>query len=338
MPRSVARMAVRTALAALAAAGLVAVGNITPATAQITSFCSGIAGPVTVPGDLIVRANDFCVLEGTVVNGNTTVRAGASLITTEATFHGRVTAQSDAYVELTASTVNDRVVLRDAFGLLAVDSTLNENVAVNVVDPAAPPGAVLLINTTVQGNVNASVGAVWIGDSRINGRVTGNGVDFVDLVNTVLGSNLSVTGAAEGSVICDSEIYGTAAYVDNSGPVQLGGDSLIAGCLGANYWHGSVSIDGTSGDVIVTDNIIRLDLSGDGNDPQPVGVGNRVRGETSGQFADLAAPASTAKAPSLSPNRSAQTAGDRGATLQKRLELRGKAARIVADMMGSAGL
>lgn len=337
MPRSVGKAAVRTALAALATAGLVAVGNITPASAQITSFCSGIAGPVTVPGDLIVRANDFCVLEGTVVNGNTTVRAGASLITSGATLNGRVTAQADAYVELTDSTVNDRVVLRDAFGLLAIDSTLNENIAVNSVDPQAPPGAALLIGTTVAGNINANVGAVWIGDSRVSGRVTGDAVDFVDLVNTVLEGNLSLTGAAQGSVICDSEIYGTATYAGNSGPVQLGGDSLIAGCLGANYWHGSVSINDTSGDVIVSNNIVRLNLSGDGNDPQPVGEGNRVRGETSGQFADLTPPASTAKAPSLAPNRSAETA-DRGAALQKRLELRGHAARIVADMMGNAGL
>ena len=337
MPRSVGKAAVRTALAGLAAACLVAVGNITPANAQITSFCSGIAGPVTVPGDLIVRANDFCVLEGTVVNGNTTVRAGASLLTSGATLNGRVTGQFDSYVELTESTVADRVVLRDAFGLLAVDSMLNENVAVNTVDPQAPPGAVLLIGTTVQGNINANVGAVWIGDSRLSGRVNGNAVDFVDLVNTVLEGNLSVTGAGQGSVVCDSEIYGTATYTSNSEIIQLGGDTLVAGCVGANYWHGSVSIDDTSGDVVVSNNIIRLDLSGEGNDPQPVGEGNRVRGQTSGQFADLAAPASTAKTPSLAHDRSAETA-DRSAEVKKRLKLRGYAARIVAEIMGNAGL
>lgn len=336
MPRSVGKVALRTALAALATAGLVAVGGIgiTPANAQITSFCSGVAGPVTVPGDLIVRANDFCVLEGTVVNGNTTVRAGASLLTDGATLNGQVTAQSDAYVDFAETTVNGRIVLRDAFGLLAVDSTLNGNIAVNTVDPQAPPGAAVVIGGSIDGAINARVGAIWIGDATVSGRITGEAVDFVDLVNTVLDRDLSVTGAAQGSVICDSEIYGTATYADNAGPVQLGGDTLIAGCLGANYWHESVSINHTEGDVVVSNNIVRLNLSGEGNDPQPAGEGNRVRGETSGQFADLAAPA--AQAPSLAPSRAAQV--DRGAAVKQRLELRSSMTRIVADIMGNADL
>lgn len=327
------KVAVRAGLAAVAAAGVVAAGAATPANAQITSFCSGTAGEVSVPGDLIVRADQWCALDGTTVHGDMIVRAGANLIASDATFNGRVRAQPDAYVDLTSSAVADRVILRDAFGLLAIDSDLGENVVARSVDPEAPSGAVQSIGSSIAGHINAQVGAVWIGDSTAAGNVVGNGVDYVDVVNTVVKRQLRVSGATDGSVICDSEIYGPVEYAGNQGPVQLGGDTLVAGCEGANYWHQSVSIDDTDGDVHVSDNIVRADLTGAGNDPAPAGEGNRVRGDAGGQFEEMA-PAGSSKSLSAEGSK----VQDRGQELQDRFEARRDRAVAVATMMGPANL
>lgn len=321
----------RTGLAAVAAAGLVAAGAAAPANAQIISFCSGVAGAVTVPGDLIIRADDWCVLEGTTVQGNVTVRSGGDLVATDATFDGRVIVQADAYASLESTSVTDRVILRDAFGLLALDSTLGENVVARRIDPEAAPGAVQSIDSQIAGNVNAQVGAIWLGGSTVGRAALGTDVDYFDLHDTVVDGRLAVTGAGEGSIVCDSEVYGNAEYTGNDGPVQLGGDTAVAGCESANYWHGDVTINDTAGDVTVVENIVRRDLTGSGNSPDPVGEGNRVRGEQGGQFADLS-PDST---PSLTARRAVV---DRGEQLQAKLEARRDAAVQGAQLTGDAGL
>lgn len=324
------RVTVRAGLATLAVAGVVAAGAPAPASAQIISICSGVAGAVTVPGDLIIRADQWCILEGTTVQGNVTVRRGGDLVAEGATIEGRVVVQSDAFVTLEGSSVTDRIVLRDAYGLLAQDSAVGGNVRMRQVDPAAEPGAVLSINSTIDGGVNADVGAVWLGDSTIGAKVVGDQVLYVDLVNTVVEGPLQVSGATEGSVVCDSEVYGDAGYAGNPGPVQLGGDTTLAGCLSANYWHGSVTIDDSTGTVHATDNIVRMGLAGSGNDPVPSGVGNRVRGETGGQFVELA--------PTAVPELSAKSGGDRGAELEQRLEQRRDSAVRGAAKVGRADL
>lgn len=328
----------RAGLAAAAVFGVVIAGAPMPASAQIISICSGIAGPVTVPGDLIVRADEWCILEGTTVDGNVIVRRGADFVATDATLNGRVTAHPDGYVDLTNTTVADRIVLRSGYGLLAVDSELGGHVIVRDVDPTLPSPAVLSIGSTIDGRISADTGAVWIGDSRVTGDVAGTGVDYVDLINTVAEGGLQVTSAGIGSIVCDSEVYGPVAYTDNTGPVQLGGDTVIAGCLGANYWHGDVTINGTEGDLLVFDNIMRLGLTGDGNAPAPAGDGNRVRGETGGQFSDLESPAVLRRGgPSLSGDRAAQVR-ERGANLQDQLEQRRDEAVQHATVVGDAGL
>lgn len=324
------RLAIRAGLATIAAGGIVMASAPAPADAQITSFCSGVAGAVTVPGDLIIRADDWCVLEGTVVQGDVTVRRGSDLIAQGATLEGRVVAQADAFVDLEGSTVADRVVLRDAFGLLAVDSTVGGNVVARQVDPAIAPGAVLSLGSAIAGTVNAQVGAVWLGDSSVGANVVGDQAQYVDLQNTVVEGALRVSGATDGSVVCDSEVYGDAEYAGNAGAIQLGGDTTLAGCLSANYWHRNVTIDGTAGTVHVAENIVRLELVGDGNDPAPTGAGNRARDGFGGQFADLApAPAQTL---------SKEPVDDRRAELEQRLEQRRDAAVRSADEIGDAAL
>lgn len=329
------KVAVRAGLASIAAAGLVAVGAAAPANAQIVSFCSGVAGDVTVPGDLIIRADDWCMLEGTTVNGDVTVRAGADLVTTDGELNGRVVVRSDSYLDITNTVVTGRVILRDAYGLLAVDSDLGEHLVTRQVEQDAPSGAVLTIGSSVAGNINAQVGAVWLGDSTMAGAVVGNGADYVDLDNSVVDRQLRVSNALDGSVICDSEVYGPVTYTDNQGPVQFGGDTLTAGCESANYWHNNVSIDNTAGDLHITENIIRRDLTGEGNDPAPAGEGNRVRGATGGQFDDIA-PADGG--PSLSAQQSRELESDRGEQLRYRLEDRRDSAVQQANALGAANL
>jgi hypothetical protein len=82
--------------------------------------------------------------------------------------------------------------------------------------------------------------------------------------------------------------------------------------------------------VDVTDNIIRGDLTGSGNDPAPTGADNRVRGEASGQFAELAPAARTMSAQSSTQDHQ-QELDD------KRAERRGSAEEA-AEIAGPANL
>src|SRR5699024_9935741 len=81
-----------------------------------------------------------------------------------------------------------------------------------------------------------------------------------------------------GTAVCASEIDGATTFTGNEN-VQLGTGAGIIDCEDGNYFGDDVTVSDNTGAVDVSGNIIRGDLTGEGNDPAPTGSDNRVRGE-----------------------------------------------------------
>ncbi|MFD2080607.1 hypothetical protein SAMN05421678_107141 [Actinopolymorpha cephalotaxi] len=280
---------------AIAATSLVAAGGIAfamPANADLVTSCVGEGGAVTVPGDLVVPAGKACWLNGTTVEGNVRVAAGADLIVDGATFKGTVAVAKDGYIDTTDTTIAKNVSASNAFGSYFYGSNVGGAVNANADQGAEQDGFVYAVDSKVTGRVNAAVpGEVVIDGTQVGGALTGQGTRYLDVYNSTIGGKLTVAGNKEGSVFCESEVYGDASYTGNSDTLQLGGDGPLAPCSGTSYWGGNVDVSNNTATVVVSNNIVRGNLSGTGNDPAPTGENNRVRGTVSGQFENLQAPA-----------------------------------------------
>lgn len=271
--------------------GALVVGSLlavtAPSQAAFKTRCVGEGGAVTVPGDLFVPKNQSCTLDGTIIQGNVEIQAGADLVINSGSIEGNVVAQVDSFVDATDSTIGGVVSNRGAYGVFLTESTLTGNY--NSPATAARGGFLLADRSDLNGRVADSAGSILLVSSTVASSITTTGNVATDLDDTVVLGGLSVSGAEEGSLLCDSEVDGAASYAGN-GPVQIGGDAPWGTCAGSAYFGGDLTIGDTTGGVSLTDSIIRGNLAGEGNDPAPVGSDNRVRGEISGQFVDLPEP------------------------------------------------
>jgi hypothetical protein len=280
---------------AIAATSLVAAGGIAfaaPASAELVTRCVGEGGAVTVPGDLVVPAGKACWLSGTTVEGNVRVMEGADLAVDGATFKGTVTVLENGYVDTTDSTIAKNVNTKNAFGSFFYSSDLGAAVTARADADSELDGFVYAVDSMVTGKLDAQVpGEVVIDGSQVGGAVTGQGTRYTDVYNSTLSGKLTVSGNAEGGVFCESEVYGDASYTGNSETVQIGADGPLAPCTGASFFGHNLDVSGNTANVVVSNNIVAGNLSGEGNDPAPTGENNRVRGTLGGQFVDLQAPA-----------------------------------------------
>lgn len=280
----------KTSIIAACALGLATVGlTATAGNAAFVTRCVGQGGAVTIPGDLVVPAGRTCWLDGTTVMGNVRVAADADLIVLNGTFHGQVNVQRNAYFDASGTTVDGAVVARESFGNLVTESVVGG--AVSSISNEADYGFLIVRESSLGAQVRATGASLDLESSGVATNVVALQSDYADIHDTVIEGNLRVEGNPGGSVVCDSEVYGAVNFTGNETAVQLGGergDGGLVDCEGSNYFGTNVNINGTQGGVWVVDNIIRGNLNGDGNDPAPVGHSNRVRGQSGGQFADMA--------------------------------------------------
>ncbi len=287
-------MKISTVFGTVVVAGFALAATSLPASADLVTRCIGTGGAVTVPGDLVVPAGESCTLTGTTVEGKVRVNAGADLVVSDVTFNGAVVVAPDAYFDATTSSVSGTVTSR-GFGVYLDRSTIGEHVRGRAAVDAS--SFTYLYNSSVAGQVDARSGELLVDSSQVAGAVRGLGTTFVDVKNSTLSNALVVKDNSEGTTICASEVDGDAEFTGNAG-VQIGEGNLLSNCAdGVNYFGGNVTISNNSFGVSVSGNIMRGDLAGTGNDPAPTGTNNRVRGDSTGQFADLnAAPQARARA------------------------------------------
>ena len=262
--------------------GFAAIGSA-PAQAALTTQCVGEGGEVTVPGDLVVPRGEVCSLENTTVNGNVRVAAGADLVGEGVTVNGNVIVQGDAYLDLVGSTVDGNVVNRGSFGVYLESTDVN---AYNTRGSANPESFLWTDEANFSARVTATGGSFLLESSFVEGHVQTTDTQYTDIVDSVVARTLTVTGAEYGALVCGSEIDGHATFASVGVAVQLGASGALADCdQGPSVWGGNVLVSGTTGTVEVSDNIIRGNLSGTGNDSVTAGD-NRVRGDLEGQFAE----------------------------------------------------
>ncbi|MGO1488457.1 MAG: hypothetical protein ACTHWA_07860 [Arachnia sp.] len=277
-------MKISTFFGTLVVTGLTLASTAMPASANLVTRCIGTGGAVTVPGDLVVPAGESCTLTGTTVEGRVRVNAGADLVVVDATLNGEVVVAPDAYFDATTSAVSGTVTSR-GFGIYLDRSTVGDHVRGRAADDAS--SFTYLYNSSVLGQVDTRSGELLVDSSQVTGSVRGLGTIFVDIKNSTLLGDLVATDNAEGTTVCASEVDGDAQFTGNAG-VQVGDGDLLSACAdGANYFGGDVEISDNTVGASLNNTIVRGDLSGTGNDPAPTGVGNRVRGASTGQFVDL---------------------------------------------------
>jgi len=305
-------MKISTIFGTVVVAGVALAATALPASADLVTRCIGTGGAVTVPGDLVVPAGESCTLTGTTVEGKVRVNAGADLVVIDATFNGAVVVAPDAYFDATTSAVSGTVTSR-GFGIYLDRSTVGEHVRGRAAADAS--SFTYLYNSSVAGQVDARSGELLVDSSQVMGPVRGLGTVFVDIKNSTLSNTLVAKNNAEGATVCASEVDRNAQFTGNAG-VQIGEGDLLSSCTeGVNYFGANVEISNNSVGVSMSNNIVRGDLSGTGNDPAPVGENNRVRGTSTGQFADLeAAPQAMARRMAVPADR----AEDARATVEQR--------------------
>lgn len=317
----------RTALSTTAAVGLISMGIALPAHGALTTYCQGTAADVTVPGDLVIRADQACDLSGVTVTGNVTVRAGADLIAEGSTFEGSLRVQEDAYLDSKGSTIAGSLVLRSAYGAYVEDG------AVDGRTDAQESGFLYSLGSEHSAWVVAASGETYLDGSVVRGSVTTTDEHLTDVYDSWITGDLSVTGAAEGGLLCTSEVDGDLSYTGNAGLVQIGADAPVGPC-GVSYVGGDVALTDNTDDVVISNAIIRGDLRCEGNDPAPTGEDNRVRGAAEGQCAELAASADASGRSRIAP----QQVDDRRDGVLEKVGARTAEGEREAAAAGSAGI
>lgn len=313
---------------------LVAVGAVGPAHAALTTSCVGEAGAVTVPGDLVVPAGKACSLTGTTIQGNVRVAAGADFVGDGITVTGNVTAQADAYLDLTDSEVAGNVINRGSYGVYLDGTSLNAYTSTANVNPDTFVSA---YQSSFTGRVAVGGGSFLLESSTVNRFVEVTDAYYADVLDSVVGGALTVTGNEYGTMVCGSEIDGHASFVDNDYGVQLGAGGALGVCQqGASVWGGNVTVSGTSGTAQVQDNIIRGNLGGEGNTAVSASD-NRVRGELQGQFGTQVQQRAMMRSLQLDARAGAEAQGARDVVEELRSERLGQAEEL-AELAGPAGL
>ncbi len=264
---------------------LAGLGVIAPAQAALTTHCVGEAADVTVPGDLVVPRGESCSLSEVTVDGDVRVSPGADLVADGLTVDGRIAVQADAYLDLADSTVSGNVVNRGSFGVYLDNTDLNAYTANANVNPDT---FLWTLGTTFSGRIAATGGSFLLEGSVVERLVQTTDTQYTDIVDTVVEGTLTVTGSEFGAMVCGSEVDGHATFASNGVAVQLGAAGALDDCTaGPSVWGGNVLVSGTTGVAQVSDNVIRGNLGGTGNESVEAGD-NRVRGNLEGQFAQQA--------------------------------------------------
>jgi hypothetical protein len=313
-------------LSIVAAANLVAVGLVAaPAQASGVSLCSGTAEGFIIAGDLAVPAGASCTLVNSTVRGNVVVRDEANLSLDGSTVRGNLTVRTGGFVDALGSTIRGTTRLREAFGGVLEGSELRGRVV------ARDTGFVISDGSSHGGDVISTTGQTVVLSSQIDANLRTTGDTLTDLQDSVITGRLSVREAVLGSVVCRSEVDEDAVLSENNDLIQIG-PGAFGGC-DFNVFGGDLVLLDNLADIQINGNVIRGDLACTGNDPEPTGADNRIRGEATGQCAGLGAAALAA-----APFSAAGTVDSRVAGLLDRAEARAAAAQLSAAAAGPANL
>lgn len=299
--------------------------GVLPAVAQTTTQCMTDDDPVTgdVRANLVVPARQICVVEDATLTGNVTVGRNADLYVESSTINGNVVVERNGLLDVFDTAVNGSVRLNRAFGLTMETSGAAAPIISNNAE------YVYLFDSDARSTLRVNGGEAFLEGARMSGDITTTGTFYTDVLDSVVYSDLSVSGSEEGTLLCGSEFDGLPSFMDNEGVIYIGADFGIAECA-FNVMAGDIELLDNSADIQVDGNVIRGNVICEGNDPAPVIGENRLRGEGVGQCAadaetDTAAAADT-EVRLFSSQAEATGVGDRHAELKAKIAERRAAA------------
>ncbi|MDY0912750.1 hypothetical protein [Rathayibacter festucae] len=256
----------KTPTAVLAAASLAMVAA--PSAFAATTDCTTELGNTTIAGDLNVAAGETCVLGNVVVQGSITVG-------------------DDAWLDATSATIEGDVIGTDAYGI-SIDGT---SVGGDVVSfsEGSRAGFLYLRDLTVAGMVEAGGIDVEFSDVSVDGSVSTDAANYVDVARTSVGGDATFAGSDFGVSVGGAIVGGSLTVSGSSRGVLLGANEDGSAAALGNTVGGNLVLSGNSGNVQLAGSTVGGRITLAENAPAAnFGAGNTAAG-VDGDFTGTAA-------------------------------------------------
>ncbi|MDU0367267.1 hypothetical protein RWH45_08560 [Microbacterium sp. KSW4-17] len=229
--------------------------------------CAEDLGSQTISGNLVVPGGADCVLGGATVEGDVIVEAGG-------------------WLDATSVTVTGDVVATDAYGVSLDGTTVAGDVSAYSVDTTV--GFLYVNDLRVGGSVEAGGIDVEVVDSSITGSLSTRQANYVDIVRTSVGADVSVDGSAWGVSVSGAIVKGDVTVAGSGRDVLIGATADGGVDAFANTIGGGLSLTGNNANLRVAATTVYGALALDGNSPAAA-FGEGVRaGTTSGDYTGTA--------------------------------------------------
>ena len=225
--------------------------------------CTDDLGSQTVSGNLVVPGGADCVLGGATVEGDIVVEAGG-------------------WLDATSVTVTGDVVATDAYGVSLDGTSVAGDVSAYSADTTV--GFLYVNDLKVGGSVEAGGIDVEVVDSAISGSLLTQQANYVDVVRTSVGADVSVDGSGWGVSMTGAVVKGDVTVSGSSRDVLIGATADGGSDAFANSIGGGLSLTGNSANLRVANTTVYGALALDGNSPAAAfGAGVRA-GSTTGDY------------------------------------------------------
>lgn len=216
IPASAAVFATAAALSVAAA----------PAAMAATTDCTGDLARTTITGDLSVPAGATCTLGAVTVEGSIIVG-------------------DDGWLDATDAVIGGDVIATDAYGIALDGTSVGGDVVAYSADLRA--GFAYLTDLTVAGNVELGGVDVEITDVRIDGSLSTLAPNYIDLLRTSVGGDVSIEGADFGVSVQGAIVTGSVVVKGTSRHTLVGAEPDGSSATWGNAIGGDLTLSGNTG-------------------------------------------------------------------------------------------
>lgn len=251
--------------------------------------CTDDLGSQTVSGNLLVPSGADCVLGGATVEGDIVVEEGG-------------------WLDATSVTVTGDVISTDAYGVSLDGTSVEGDISAYSADTTV--GFLYVNDLRVGGSVEAGGIDVEIVDSAITGSLLTQQANYVDVVRSSVGGDVSIDRSAWGVSMTGAIVKGDVTVSGSSRDVLIGATADGGSDAFANSIGGGLSLTGNSANLRVANTTVYGAVALDGNTPAAAfGTGVRA-GSTTGDYTGEAPTAPPAGDQSIAVTVPAQGSGE----------------------------
>lgn len=219
-------------VSASAAAAVAMIAVTAPVAHAASTSCTTELDDTTIAGDLVVPAGATCILGGTTVQGSITVG-------------------DDAWLDATEAVIAGDVVATDAYGVLIDGASVGGDISSFTAGSRA--GFLYLYDLRVGGSVAAGGVDVEVSDSTIDGNLTTQAANYVDLLRVSVGGDVALADSDFGVSVGGAVVTGGLSVTGTSRDALLGATRDGA----ADQWGNTVG-----GDLVLSANTANLQVAG----------------------------------------------------------------------------